>query len=323
VKTPATQGARTAAPAAAETQRHGAKPRGTRPERAPIKKRGAAPPPHRNKEQSPQLKCRCSNGAGRSRRRSTSSSRRPRPSRSAAAPPRRATSATTWSSARGGVYEHFLKRAARAGGPRAPRRASQRRAGGSRGGAARRRRPRPLRRAPRAGPVETRFRAPRRRRRAPRENAAHESHRETHRQRLPEDQRPGRAGRDPEAAGLDEATSSWEIGRQVRRFDRREQVRRRGRGRRAVAVPIADVQGAAEDRRAAVRSRRPAVLRRLHAIDATRVHQTRSWVVYFWILRPFGPRRVTAMLRAGSGSGLPPYATARTRSARGTTRSAP
>ena len=30
-----------------------------------------------------------------------------------------------------------------------------------------------------------------------------------------------------------------------------------------------------------VRSRRPAVLRRLHAIDATHVHQTRSWVVSF------------------------------------------
>ena len=38
-------------------------------------------------------------------------------------------------------------------------------------------------------------------------------------------------------------------------------------------------------------SRRPAVLRRLHAIDATRVHQTRSWVVYFSSLRPFGPNR--------------------------------
>ena len=43
-----------------------------------------------------------------------------------------------------------------------------------------------------------------------------------------------------------------------------------------------------------VRSRRPAVLRCLHAIDATRVHQTRS------ILRPFGPSRATAMLRAGT-----------------------
>ena len=48
-----------------------------------------------------------------------------------------------------------------------------------------------------------------------------------------------------------------------------------------------------------VRSRRPAVLRRLHAIDATRFHQTRSWVVSFSSLRPFGPRRETAMLRAG------------------------
>ena len=45
-----------------------------------------------------------------------------------------------------------------------------------------------------------------------------------------------------------------------------------------------------------VRSRRPAVLRCLHAIDATRVRQTRSWVVLFSILRPFGP----AMLRAGA-----------------------
>ena len=48
-----------------------------------------------------------------------------------------------------------------------------------------------------------------------------------------------------------------------------------------------------------VRSRRPAVLRCLHAIGATRDHQTRSWVAYFSILRPFGPRRATAMLRAG------------------------
>ena len=40
-----------------------------------------------------------------------------------------------------------------------------------------------------------------------------------------------------------------------------------------------------------VRSRRPAVLWRLHAVDATRVHQTRSWVVSFSSLRPFGPNR--------------------------------
>ena len=40
-----------------------------------------------------------------------------------------------------------------------------------------------------------------------------------------------------------------------------------------------------------VRSRRPAVPRRLHAIDATRAHQTRSWLVSFWILRPFVPNR--------------------------------
>ena len=32
------------------------------------------------------------------------------------------------------------------------------------------------------------------------------------------------------------------------------------------------------------------VLRCLHAIDATRFHQTRSWVVSFSNSRPFGPR---------------------------------
>ena len=48
-----TQGARTAAPAAAATQRHGAKPRGTRPERAPTKKRGAAPPRHQKQRAVP------------------------------------------------------------------------------------------------------------------------------------------------------------------------------------------------------------------------------------------------------------------------------
>ena len=41
----------------------------------------------------------------------------------------------------------------------------------------------------------------------------------------------------------------------------------------------------------AVRSRRPVVWRRLHAIDATHVHLTMTWVVSFSILRPFGPSR--------------------------------
>ena len=48
-----------------------------------------------------------------------------------------------------------------------------------------------------------------------------------------------------------------------------------------------------------VRSRRPAVLRRLHAIDARRLQERRSWVVSFSILRPFGPSRATATPRAG------------------------
>ena len=36
-----------------------------------------------------------------------------------------------------------------------------------------------------------------------------------------------------------------------------------------------------------VRSRRPAVLRRRHAIDARRLQERRPWVVSFSILRPF------------------------------------
>ena len=39
------------------------------------------------------------------------------------------------------------------------------------------------------------------------------------------------------------------------------------------------------------RSRRPAVLRRLHAIGACRLQERRSWVVSFSSLRPFGPSR--------------------------------
>ena len=53
-----------------------------------------------------------------------------------------------------------------------------------------------------------------------------------------------------------------------------------------------------------VRSRRPAVLRRLHAIDARRLQERRSWLVSFSILRPFGPRRETTMLRAGGRQGV-------------------
>ena len=43
-----------------------------------------------------------------------------------------------------------------------------------------------------------------------------------------------------------------------------------------------------EGKKGIVCSRRPVVRRRLHAIDATRVHQTRSWVVSFFISGPFG-----------------------------------
>ena len=72
------------------------------------------------------------------------------------------------------------------------------------------------------------------------------------------------------------------------------------KGRQKKTVTYVAVKRVAKDQMSKVvneaRSRRPAVLRRLHAIEATRVHQTRSWVVSWSILRPFGPRRATAML---------------------------
>ena len=62
--------------------------------------------------------------------------------------------------------------------------------------------------------------------------------------------------------------------------------------RETPATQVGDTQPAFDDERFTkhlVRSRRPAVLRRLHAIDATRVHLTMTWVVSFSSLRPFGP----------------------------------
>ena len=54
------------------------------------------------------------------------------------------------------------------------------------------------------------------------------------------------------------------------------------------AAPIG-VMVTVEIEEARVRMRRPVVWRRFHAVDTTRVHQTRSWLVSFWISRPFGP----------------------------------
>ena len=48
-------------------------------------------------------------------------------------------------------------------------------------------------------------------------------------------------------------------------------------------------------------SRRPVVERRLHAVDATRVHLTMKWVVFLSILSQF--IRVETAIRAGAGNG--------------------
>ena len=67
----------------------------------------------------------------------------------------------------------------------------------------------------------------------------------------------------------------------------------------AVVGAAAAVDWVLKDALGKVPTRRPAVLRRLHAIDARRLQERRSWVVSFSILRPFGLSRATAMLRAG------------------------
>ena len=71
--------------------------------------------------------------------------------------------------------------------------------------------------------------------------------------------------------------------------------------------------GAHGSLRFSVRFRRPAVQRRLHAIDARRLQESRSWVVCFSILRPFGPSRCSAQVPGSvpflSGiEGFPQYA---------------
>jgi len=72
----------------------------------------------------------------------------------------------------------------------------------------------------------------------------------------------------------------------------------------AVVGAAAAVDWVLKDALGKVPTRRPAVLRRLHAIDARRLQERRSWVVSFSILRPFGPSRATAMIRAGDAPGL-------------------
>ena len=66
----------------------------------------------------------------------------------------------------------------------------------------------------------------------------------------------------------------------------REAAELADRADRGEAVDADELSGIDKDR---ARSRRPAVLRRLHAIDATRVHLTMKWVVFYAILSAFGP----------------------------------
>jgi len=115
----------------------------------------------------------------------------------------------------------------------------------------------------------------------------------------------GEAGRGPSPEQAQETMDKYHIFNEIG-AGKNSQV---FKGRQKKTVTYVAVKRVAKDQMSKVvnevRSRRPAVLRRLHAIDATRVHQTRSWVVYFLILRPFGPRRETAMLRAGPDDARP------------------
>ena len=64
-----------------------------------------------------------------------------------------------------------------------------------------------------------------------------------------------------------------------------------GEDREAIAKDTMKISDAELELQKTVRSRRFEVLRCLHAIDATRGDETRAWVVFFLILRPFGPSR--------------------------------
>ena len=94
--------------------------------------------------------------------------------------------------------------------------------------------------------------------------------------------------------------NGWSDGREVQRLLEEKLHKKACKDAKNASKRAKKAEGFAKK----VRSRRPAVLRRLHAIDATRVHLTMKWVVSFWILRPFGPRRATAMLRAGEADGV-------------------
>ena len=64
-----------------------------------------------------------------------------------------------------------------------------------------------------------------------------------------------------------------------------------GEDREAIAKDTMKISDAELELQKTVRSRRPAVLRRIHAIEATHGDETRPWVLYFLISGPFGPRR--------------------------------
>ena len=95
----------------------------------------------------------------------------------------------------------------------------------------------------------------------------------------------------------------------VKAMDRKTELKaqaahRLTRQQREEADAIAAEVKHAEEALREVRSRRPVVLWCFHFLRWTRVRLTRSWVVSFSSLRPFGPRRETAMLRAGRGAVL-------------------
>ena len=79
--------------------------------------------------------------------------------------------------------------------------------------------------------------------------------------------------------------NGWSDGREVQRLLEEKLHKKACKDAKNASKRAKKAEGFAKK----ARSRRPAVLRRLHAIDATRVHLTMKWVVSFPNSRPFGP----------------------------------
>ena len=94
--------------------------------------------------------------------------------------------------------------------------------------------------------------------------------------------------------------NGWSDGREVQRLLEEKLHKKSCKDAKNASKRAKKAEGFAKK----VRPRRP-VVTRLHAVDATRVHLTMTWVVSFSISRPFGLCRATYVPRRTSASSTP------------------